>query len=298
MMESEEYLELFIDYCASECGLSRSTLEAYRSDIKKFLAGQSIDTLSCIERLAVSDLVNFVESSRQGGLSPNSVWRCVVAIRMFFRFLKMEGYVENDAAELFGTPRLWRKVPEILSTGQVDQLLNAPDGKKPLEIRDRAILEVLYATGCRASEVCGLNSGSVNAEYGFLRCYGKRGKERLIPIGKSALDALDDYCERVRPNLARLEGEKALFLTKSGRRIDRGLVWRAVKKYAGRIGFGHNIYPHMLRHSFATHLLSGGADLRAIQMMLGHADIATTEIYSHVDQKRLVNSHARFHPRA
>jgi len=298
MTECEEHLEFFLDYCASECGLSRNTLEAYGSDIKRFLSRLSLCDLSDVEKITVVDLVNFVDGSRRKGLSPNSVWRSVVAVRMFFRFLKTEGYIENDAAELFGTPRLWRKVPEVLSGRQVEELLNAPSGDSPLEVRDRAILEVLYATGCRASEVCGLNVGGVNAEYGFLRCYGKGGKERLIPLGKAALEALEYYRDRVRPDLALMEGESALFLTKSGRRIDRGLVWRKVKKYARRIGFGHNVYPHMLRHSFATHLLSGGADLRAIQMMLGHADISTTEIYSHVDQSRLVKSHSRFHPRA
>ena len=298
MTECEDYLEFFLDYCGSECGLSPNTLHAYRADIERFLGELSLRSTSDLEKLKVTALVNFVDSSRRKGLAPNTVWRCVVAIRMFFRFLEAEGYVENDASELFGTPRIWRKVPEVLSERQVEQLLNAPDKEKPLEVRDRAILEVLYASGVRASEICGLNLGSINTEYGFLRCYGKRSKERLIPVGDRALEALEQYVNRVRTDLARLEGEEALFLTRSGRRIDRVLVWRVVRKYALRIGYSHKIHPHMLRHSFATHLLSGGADLRAIQMMLGHSDISTTEIYSHVDRSRLTASHAKFHPRA
>ncbi len=298
MTECEEYMDFFLDYCASECGLSANTIKAYRADITRFYAALSLQKPSDLEKLSVTDLVNFVDSSRRGGLSPNSVWRCVIAIRMLLRFLKLEGYVENDAAELFGTPRLWRRIPEVLSEKQVEELLDTPDEAKPLEIRDRAVLEVLYATGARASEVCALNAGSINSKYGFLRCYGKRGKERLIPVGKAALRALRIYREQVRSELAVLRGEDALFLTKSGRRIDRVFVWRMVKKYAARIGFAHNVYPHMLRHSFATHLLSSGADLRAIQVMLGHSDISTTEIYSHVDSNRLTLSHARFHPRA
>ncbi len=298
MTECEDYLEFFLDYCASECGLSNNTIHAYRTDIIRFLEHMQFKASSDLENLSVTDIVNYVDAARRRGLSPNSVWRSVVSIRMFFRFLKLEGYVENDATELFGTPRLWRKIPEVLSEKQVEELLNAPDEAKPFEARDKAILEVLYATGARASEICGLNVGSVNEKYGFIRCFGKRRKERLIPIGRSALKALRHYEMKVRPQLACLQTEDALFLTKSGRRIDRSLVWRVVKKYSVRIGFGNEIYPHMLRHSFATHLLSGGADLRAIQMMLGHSDISTTEIYSHVDRGRLEAHHAKFHPRA
>ncbi len=298
MTECEEYVEFFLDYCASECGLSANTVQAYRADIKRFLALQQFSSLSDLEKLSVTDLVNFTDASRRQNLAPNSVWRCIVAIRMLFRFLKLEGYLENDATELFAAPRLWRRIPEVLSEKQVEELLSAPQMDKPLEVRDRAIIEVLYATGARASEVCGLNAGSINTQYGFIRCLGKRNKERLIPIGKTALECIELYVSGVRPSLARLTGEDALFLTRSGRRINRVMVWRTVKKYARRIGFAGNVYPHMLRHSFATHLLGGGADLRSIQMMLGHADISTTEIYSHVDQKRLTQSHARYHPRA
>ncbi len=296
--ECEEYIDFFLDYCGAECGLSPNTLSAYSNDLHRFFSANCFESLSELENIKVTDIVNFVDNSRRKRLSANTVWRSIVALRMFFRFLKLEGYVENDAAELFGTPRLWRKIPEVMSEKQVEKLLNAPDKSKPLGVRDKAILEVLYATGARASEICALNVGSINEKYGFLRCFGKRRKERLIPLGKEALRAVREYENNIRPQYSALEAEDALFLTRSGKRIDRVLVWRVVSKYARVAGFAHRVYPHMLRHSFATHLLSGGADLRAIQMMLGHSDISTTEIYSHVDRGRLESAHTRFHPRA
>jgi integrase/recombinase XerD len=248
--------------------------------------------------LKAPQLVDYVDACRQKGLAANSIWRRLVAVRMFYRFLMLEDFVRNDIAEVFQTPRLWKRVPDVLTEKQVEELMNGPQGETPLVLRDKALLEMMYATGARASEVCGLNVDSVNAEYGFVRCYGKRMKERLVPVGSRALDALARYREKGRPVLCENPGEEALFVSRTGRRIDRMALWRIVDKYAKMAGLRGHVHPHMLRHSFATHLLSGGADLRAVQIMLGHADISTTEIYSHVDRDRLLKVHKKFHPRA
>jgi integrase/recombinase XerD len=299
MASSEELLDYFLHYCAAECGLSGNTVEAYRRDLAGFLAATGARDQAALAGLRPSDLVDFVDDCRARRLAPNSIWRHVVAVRMFFRFLVLEGYVESDPADAFQTPRLWQRIPDVLSVEDVDRLLDAPDPSTVLGLRDRAMLEMLYATGARASELCGLGVRDVNFEYGFVRCYGKRMKERLVPVGRRALEALGDYIERGRPKLLKgRKEESALFLTRSGRRLSRTALWERVRHHARAAGIEAGVHPHTLRHSFATHLLSGGADLRSVQAMLGHADISTTEIYTHVDQSRLKSVHARFHPRA
>jgi integrase/recombinase XerD len=297
--QSTDLLRWFLDYCSAECGLSQNTLQAYEADLREFLDSLELEDDSDLASMEARDLVAYVDACRERGLSTNSVWRHIVSARMFFRFLLLEGYVDNDAAETFQTPHLWKKIPDVLTRQQVDDLLEAPGEDDRMPLRDRAILEMLYATGARASEVCGLDVSNVNREYGFVRCYGKRMKERLVPVGQKALQALENYLEGERPRLmGEQEDQPALFLTRTGRRINRQDLWRLVSKYAKKAGLGVHVHPHMLRHSFATHLLAGGADLRAVQMMLGHADISTTEIYSHVDKDRLLKTHKRFHPRA
>jgi len=297
MAEGMELLRFFMDYCAAECGLSPNTLSAYESDLTDFLAFLGPSGAAELERLGASRLVDYVDACRRRGLSPATIWRRLVAVRMFFRFLVLEGHIRNDVVEVFQTPRLWNRLPQVLSVEQVERLLAAPEGDGPLALRDRAALEMLYATGARASEVCGLDVGSVNFEYRFVRCFGKRMKERLVPVGTRALEALKDYLERGRPALAKGGSEQALFLSRTGRRMTRRVLWHRVGKHARAAGIGARVHPHMLRHSFASHMLAGGADLRAVQLMLGHADIATTEIYTHVDRSRLVSVHRRFHPR-
>lgn len=298
MTESKDFLRYFLDYCSAECGLSQNTLSAYESDILDFLSTLDLPTTSDLEALTASQLVGYVDNCRGRGLSTNSVWRRVVSVRMFFRFLLLEGHVDNDVAEVFETPHLWKKIPDVLSREQVEDLLCAPGPDDRMPLRDRAVLEMLYATGARASEVCALDLGSLNHEYGFVRCYGKRMKERLVPVGRRALEALDAYLENERPRLVGDREQSALFVSRTGRRLSRQALWRLVSKYARKAALGVHVHPHMLRHSFATHLLAGGADLRAVQMMLGHADISTTEIYSHVDQDRLLKVHGEFHPRS
>jgi len=295
--DAADLQDYFLHYCAAEGGLSANTLAAYRADTSEFL--EFLRKRGNVEAQAVKaeDLVAFVDACRRRGLSARTIQRKLVAVRMFCRFLLLEGYISADPTETLQGPRLWKRVPQVMSVEQVQKLLDAPKGEGPLALRDRAMLEMLYATGARASELCGLNIGDVNFEYGFVRCYGKRMKERLVPVGRRAVEALRDYLERGRSKLARRREESALFLTRSGRRIDRSTVWHRVRKYVRAAGVDRDIHPHTLRHSFATHLLAGGADLRSVQVMLGHADISTTEIYTHVDRSRLAAVHRQFHPR-
>jgi len=295
--EAGELAEFFLHYCAAECGLSDNTLEAYERDVGDFLAFSGASDAEDLAGIKAGDLVRYVDACADRGLASGTVLRRVVAVRMFYRFLMLEGFVERDPAEAFQTPRLWKRLPDVLTEQEVEALIGAPRPDTPIGVRDRAALELLYATGARATELCGLDVGEVNLEYRFVRLYGKRRKERLVPVGRRAIAALRDYLARGRPRLMRDPTESALLLTKSGRRLDRRTLWRRVRAAARAAGIGRDVHPHTLRHSFATHLLSGGADLRAVQVMLGHADISTTEIYTHVDRSRLRTIHAKFHPR-
>ena len=293
----ETLLTYFLDYCAAECGLSPNTLEAYQRDLQDFLEYIGPNTCRDLENLSTSDLVDYVDHVRDCGQSTNTIRRRVVAIRMFYRFLVVEGYADTAFTEAFETPKLWKTVPHVLSMDEIDRLLDAPDGDGRFAIRDKAILEMLYATGARASELCGLDVGSINFRYGFTRYYGKGRKERLVPVGDRALEAVDRYKKEARPKLLQDSSEPALFLTRSGKRMTRQVVWNRVKKHAAAAGITTPVSPHTLRHSFATHLLEGGADLRSVQLMLGHADISTTEIYTEVQEERLRSVHEGFHPR-
>ena len=296
--DSFSLLRQFLDYCGAEAGLTSGTLQAYESDLTDFLRTLDLRRGEDLADLKPVRLVDYVESCHRRALAPNTVWRRMVAVRMFYRFLVLDGYVESDVTQGFNTPRLWKRVPGFLSVADVERLLAAPEGEGPLALRDRAALEMLYATGARASELCGLDVGSVNFEYTFARCLGKRGKERLVPVGSRALQALRRYIGDGRGALLRDGSGAALFLTRRGTRLSRHSLLALVRKYGRAAGLGAEVHPHMLRHSFATHLLAGGADLRAVQVMLGHADISTTEIYSHVGRDRLLRVHKHYHPRA
>jgi integrase/recombinase XerD len=298
MPDSHELLDAFLEYCSAECGLSRNTTDAYRRDLDDFLGWLGASSAADLGRVRTGRLVDYVDHCRDRDLAPGTIWRHVVSVRMFYRFLVFEGHVASDPAQAFQTPRMWKRMPEVLTEEEVDRLLDAPPDDTPIGVRDRALLELLYATGARASEVCGLNVRSVNLDVGFVRCYGKRMKERLVPVGRQAVAALRAYLEEARPAL--LKGrrkESALFVTRGGRRMTRSALWDRVRLHARAAGIAKDVHPHTLRHSFATHLLSGGADLRSVQVLLGHADISTTEIYTHVDRTRLKAIHERFHPR-
>ena len=226
-----------------------------------------------------------------------SIKRALVAIKMFLRFAKMSGLINDDFSPIIESPKIWQKLPVICSKKQVLDLLNAPLPDEPFYYRDKAILELLYATGIRASELANLKISNINTDIGYLRCFGKGNKERIIPVGKVAIAATLEYLSNLRLNLAGPLSGDILLLSRTGRPMSRIEIWRLVKKYAIRAGMPRNLTVHTLRHCFATHLLSAGADLRSVQEMLGHVDIATTQIYTHVDQERLRKIHKQFHPR-
>jgi len=291
-------IDAFLDYLTIECGLSVNTLQAYQRDLERFAAFAGIAAPEGWEEVRGDRIIEFLMAEKGRGCAVATVSRALVALRMFFRFASAEGLVSEDATEHLESPRLWVTLPEVLDRTAVDRLLAAPDpAHDRWPLRDKAILEVLYATGARASETADLVLTSVNRDVGYVHCIGKGRKERIVPMGRRALDALDAYLAGERPRLDR-NGSEYLFLTHTGRRMGRETIWRLVKKYALRAGVGRGVSPHTLRHSFATHLLEGGADLRAVQEMLGHVDISTTQVYTHVDPSRLKAIHKKYHPRA
>jgi integrase/recombinase XerD len=291
-------VEAFLDYITTECGLSPNTTLAYRRDLVKFGRFLGDELLLLPERVTAGRIVEFLMAEKQDGMAVTSISRNLVAIKMFFRFLLLENRLTTDVTATLESPRLWHVLPVFLDRGQVEQLLAAPNERGRLGLRDRAILAVMYATGTRASEVVNLKVTDVNFEYQYLRCFGKGSKERLVPLAPRDLAVVRQYLDRERPRLARGRLTQYVFLTKSGNCLTRESVWRIVKKYAAQVGLGERVSPHTLRHSFATHLLAGGADLRSVQEMLGHVNIATTQIYTHVDTDRLKAVHKKFHPRA
>jgi integrase/recombinase XerD len=285
-------LEDFLSYIASEKGLARNTIEAYRQDIGslcRFLRQKGLEQFSQVSQ---EDIIAHLAALRRQNYASSSVCRALVAIKVFFRFLKKEKIVPENAAFFLDSPKLWQQIPEVLSYEEVERLLKQPEGDTWAGARDKAIFEVMYASGLRVSEVCGLNIHDVDEA--CVKVKGKGNKERLVPIGQTALLAIDDYLARFRQDI---EKEKALFLSKNGKRIDRMTVWKQIKLYAKKAGIQKEISPHTLRHSFATHLLENGADLRVIQEMLGHANIGTTDRYTHISQKHLSDAFSKFHPR-
>lgn len=293
----QRWVDAFGEYLANECHLAENTVSAYRRDIVRFY--RWLGRRNLVE-LSISDLSDYVAWLRAAKLAPSSVARHIVSLRVLYRFLQLEGVLTDNHAELLGSQKLWERVPEVLSPTMVDRFMVAPDASDLYPLRDRALLEMLYATGCRASEISQLGLLDVYLDDRFCRCLGKGNKERLIPLGKPACKAVASYLRTERRQLAGPQAEQPgwLFLSRTGRRLRREAIWATVKKYALRVGASPSISPHTLRHSFATHVLSGGADLRQVQEMLGHASIATTQIYTHVDAGRLKRIHEQFHPRA
>lgn len=287
----------FLDYLRGECHLAENSIAAYGRDLRRFADWADKRRL---EKIKVGQLGEFMGTLLEADLAPASVSRCIVAVRTFFKYLQLEGIVEENPAELLAAQKLWQRVPGVLSQAEVETFLAAPRKTDAFWQRDVAMLEVLYATGCRASEVCSLRIRDLNVEQKHLKCSGKGGKQRMVPLGTAAIKAIDRYVTELRGDLAaKLKYPvDELFLSRTGRPLDRIQLWRLVKFYARRAGIDDKISPHSLRHSFATHLLAGGADLRQVQEMLGHANIQTTQIYTHVDHTRLKRVHQQFHPRA
>lgn len=291
-------IEGFLDYLRVECGLAENTILAYAADCKKLVSFASSAGVREWSQVRPGHLVAFSADLRSSKLSGPTVARTLSSTRMFFRFLAQEGVIPHDVSETLDSPRLWKRIPTVLSYEEVESLLGAPSGKGALDVRDRALLETLYATGARASEVATLRLKNVNLDARYVRCTGKGSKERVVPLGGKAVEALRDYLERSRPALAGPSSPDGLFLSRRGKGMTRGEIWAAVKRRAAEAGIRKNVSPHTLRHSFATHLLKGGANLRAVQELLGHASVSTTELYTHLDKRHLVKMHEKFHPRA
>jgi integrase/recombinase XerD len=289
----------FLHYLMAECGASPHTLAAYRSDLMRFLGWRREHASGPLAEVQIGVLSGFVDELVASGLAPSSVARHLASLSTFFRYLVLEGKLTDNTAKLLVAPALWDRLPVVLGPAAVERLLAAPSEETRLGRRDRAALETLYATGCRASEVVGLRPRDVDLEGGLARCVGKGNKERWVPIGARARQALASYLRRDRPVLtARHPDTDTVFVTRAGKPLSRIGLWRIVKQHAQAAGLHGDVSPHTLRHSFATHLLAGGADLRAVQEMLGHASIATTQVYTRVELSRLREVHARFHPRS
>jgi integrase/recombinase XerD len=291
-------LERFQDFLSLEQGASPRTLEAYLRDIERF-AVYAMTRGACSPTDADARVLReFVYHLKDLGLAPASIRRNVSAVRGYFRFLVADGHVVRDPSERLETPRRWRALPEVLTVAEVERLLGAPTLDEPLVFRDRALLELAYGAGLRVSEWITLGVRDLLLEDSLVRVFGKGSKERLVPIGRTAVGALAVYLRELRPRLERGEGKGVLFLNARGQPMTRMGAWKILRKYVDRAGITKHVSPHTLRHSFATHLLEGGADLRAVQEMLGHADISTTQIYTHVDREYLRSVHKQYHPRA
>ena len=292
----EDALRLFLEYLAVEKGLAPNTLQSYERDLRK-LADRLKAGRTPLARVTEDVLAGFLRDQSRSGLSARSQARLVSALRSFFRFLVLSGLVKRDPAARLTTPSTWLSLPKFLTVEEVEALLQAPDPAKPAGVRDRAMLEVLYGAGLRVSELAALKAAEVNLGDGFLVCRGKGGKERIVPLGRSAAAAVGRWLAEARP-LVDADGREELFLSRRGRPFTRQGVWKLLRKHAAKAGLAAKVYPHVLRHSFATHLLERGADLRAVQLMLGHSQITTTQIYTHVSRERLRRVYDKFHPRA
>ncbi len=292
----EDALRLFVEFLTVEKGLSRNSVQAYERDVRK-LAGHLKAGRIPLVRITEETLTGFIRRQSQSGLSARSLARLISAMRSFFRFLVLGGFLKKDPSARLTTPSTWLALPKFLTVEEVEALLKTPDAKKPHGVRDRAMLEVLYGSGLRVSELATLKIAEVNLGDGFLVCRGKGGKERIVPLGRSACDAVGRYLAEVRP-LIDAEDREEMFLSRRGRPFTRQGLWKLLRRHAVEAGLGAKISPHVLRHSFATHLLERGADLRSVQLMLGHSQITTTQIYTHVSRERIRRVYDKFHPRA
>ena len=293
----ETQIRTFLNCLRVEKGLAENTILAYRRDIVKFAAFCAERKLAAKD-IQRADVVDFLASLYRGGLDSRSVARHLVTIRHFFRFALLEGYITDDPAATIESPRFRHSLPEFLSLDEVDRLLAQPDLGSVVGVRDRAMIELLYSCGLRVSELCGVRLADLQTEVGCLRCVGKGNKERLVPVGREALNAVQRYLRLSRPKLLGERSSPYLFVNQSGAVMNRIVFWRLLRDYGRKAGLRKALTPHMLRHSFATHLLDHGADLRSVQMMLGHSDISTTQIYTHVVEERLKQVYKAHHPRA
>ncbi len=294
----ENHLDLYLDYLTVEKGLAPNTRASYSGDLLKFLTYLKDRGISEWKQVRYSEVMGFLSQSQEQGLAPRSRARLLSALRGFFKFMVRDSHLQESPVANLTSPRLRRHLPSVLSVAEVERLLARPNPKLPLGQRDAAMLELLYGTGLRVSELVSLTLGRVNLEVGFLVVLGKGSKERIVPVGEAATEAVRSYLMDSRPRLLKGKMTETLFITNRGAAMSRQGFWKLLKKYGREAGLKKELTPHILRHSFATHLLERGADLRSVQMMLGHADISTTQIYTHVARERLREVHKKYHPRA
>lgn len=292
------FIDQFLDYLILERGLSYNTREAYASDLNHFVAFLIENSISTLNEVSRDMVLDFLMQEKTRGLCSNSLARELVVIKVFFKYLVQENVLANNVTEIMESPKLWQILPNSMTEKEVDEFLQAPDPQKKFGRRDRALLETLYGTGLRVSELAHLKLDDLHFDAGYIRTMGKGRKERVVPLGRKAIEQLQIYLTEERETLLKKGPQKEVFVTRGGIAFTRGSLWELVKKYALKAGIVKNVHPHTLRHSFATHLLAHGAPLRIIQEMLGHADIVTTQIYTHVDSSRLKGIHTKFHPRS
>jgi len=293
----DQLVDQCLNYLLVEKGLAAKTIEAYAGDLRGFLSFLKAQNIERIDQADTAALLKYVIDLRQNGRGPRTRARHMVALRGFYSYLVQTGQLPKNVAKMVDLPKSGLKLPEVFDVEEVAQLLATPDRKKPKGLRDAAMLELIYAAGLRVSELIGLAISAVNLEAGFVRVTGKGSKERIVPMGRKAMDCLQAYLQTGRPVLVQGLVSRYLFVARAGKPMTRQGFWKLLRNYALQAGITKRITPHSLRHSFASHLLEGGADLRAVQVMLGHVDIATTQIYTHVAQKRLIEIHRQFHPR-
>ena len=300
-MEKNAYkdmLETFLTYLVVIKGLSKNTSQSYKTDIEKLFTFVERKELDSITRLKPNLISEFLAELSISGLNISSINRCIVSIKQFFKYLMLENIIKTDPTADLVSPRMKKTIPDVLSLEDIEKILNVPDLTKFEGIRDSAMLEVLYASGLRVTELVELKQVNINYDHGYLIVMGKGSKERIVPIGLTSIKKINDYLELSRPHLVKNELSDYLFITRRGTCFTRQGFWKLIKAYAKEAGIVKNISPHTIRHSFATHLLERGADLRTIQLLLGHSDISTTQIYTHVETKRLREIHKKYHPRA
>lgn len=294
----DEELQAFLDHLSVERGLSENTVSAYGRDLNQFIEYLLNSDITSLSMLTDDAIVQYIAMLRENGMSPRTINRKISSIRSFIKFACREDYIKRNCSANLSGMKSDHRLPGVLELDEVEKLLQQPDQGTPLGIRDKAMLETLYASGMRVSELVGLRLSDVNLNAGFIRCIGKGSKERIIPLGEVAIRYINDYLARIRSGFVKSESNEYLFLTNRGKPMTRVAFWKIIKKYAASAGIRKRITPHTLRHSFATHLLQGGADLRSIQEMLGHADISTTQIYTHISRDKLRETYRKSHPRA
>ncbi len=287
-------IQSFLSFCRVEKGLAENSLESYQLDLERL----SHEIQKPASEIQADDLSGYVGTLYGAGLSARSIARHITTVRNFFRFMVQEGKAARDPTEFLVQPKQWTTLPKYLNREELDRLIAAPPGDKPVGIRDRAMLELLYATGLRVSELCKLELAAVERTMGVLRVTGKGNKQRMVPFGEAAGQAIDQYLRDGRQALLKGRASRYLFITARGGRLARQSFWKLLRGYGRQAGIKRSLTPHVIRHSFATHLVEGGADLRSVQIMLGHADISTTQVYTHVAQRRLRDVITRHHPRA